>query len=235
MLSSSCCPMTPHTGVRTPSRPMRRLSIRSPWATSSSACRCTRSRARSAALSRIRPRRWSRRATSWRSASVRGTRRRSVRDGSAPLDPVKERRAKDRFEDAYSAGVRPGSAVVLQALAGGAGPGGRHAGRALGARRVRADSVGAARARLGRDRGRPDHQGRRAKPEGVLSLETDGVILPGLIDLHGHPDWNILPRGSRRTSICESIRMAKRRKVRTGMWSRRRIRKLSRRAAVVAT
>jgi 5-methylthioadenosine/S-adenosylhomocysteine deaminase len=29
------------------------------------------------------------------------------------------------------------------------------------------------------------------KPEGVTVHETDGVILPGLIDLHGHPEFNI--------------------------------------------
>jgi hypothetical protein len=29
------------------------------------------------------------------------------------------------------------------------------------------------------------------KPATVLTLETGGVILPGLIDLHGHPEWNI--------------------------------------------
>src|SRR5205823_11559926 len=28
-------------------------------------------------------------------------------------------------------------------------------------------------------------------PEGVRCLETRSVILPGLIDLHGHPDWNV--------------------------------------------
>ena len=29
------------------------------------------------------------------------------------------------------------------------------------------------------------------KPEGVAVHETDGVILPGLIDLHGHPEFNV--------------------------------------------
>ena len=29
------------------------------------------------------------------------------------------------------------------------------------------------------------------KPQGVRVLETDGVILPGLIDLHGHPEFNV--------------------------------------------
>lgn len=31
----------------------------------------------------------------------------------------------------------------------------------------------------------------RRKPSGVAILETDGVILPGLIDLHGHPEFNV--------------------------------------------
>jgi imidazolonepropionase-like amidohydrolase len=29
------------------------------------------------------------------------------------------------------------------------------------------------------------------KPSGVKVIETDGVILPGLIDLHGHPEYNV--------------------------------------------
>jgi 5-methylthioadenosine/S-adenosylhomocysteine deaminase len=32
---------------------------------------------------------------------------------------------------------------------------------------------------------------RSTKPQGVDVVETDGVILPGLIDLHGHPEFNI--------------------------------------------
>jgi 5-methylthioadenosine/S-adenosylhomocysteine deaminase len=31
----------------------------------------------------------------------------------------------------------------------------------------------------------------KAKPEGVDVLETGGVILPGLTDLHGHPEYNV--------------------------------------------
>lgn len=31
----------------------------------------------------------------------------------------------------------------------------------------------------------------KSKPEGVKVLDTGGVILPGLIDLHGHPEFNI--------------------------------------------
>ena len=30
-----------------------------------------------------------------------------------------------------------------------------------------------------------------AKPAGIMIIETDGIILPGLIDLHGHPEYNI--------------------------------------------
>jgi 5-methylthioadenosine/S-adenosylhomocysteine deaminase len=29
------------------------------------------------------------------------------------------------------------------------------------------------------------------KPAGVKIIETDGVVLPGLIDLHGHPEYNV--------------------------------------------
>jgi 5-methylthioadenosine/S-adenosylhomocysteine deaminase len=32
---------------------------------------------------------------------------------------------------------------------------------------------------------------RSTKPQGVEIVETDGVILPGLIDLHGHPEFNV--------------------------------------------
>ncbi len=29
------------------------------------------------------------------------------------------------------------------------------------------------------------------KPTGVVAIQTDGVILPGLLDLHGHPEFNV--------------------------------------------
>ena len=29
------------------------------------------------------------------------------------------------------------------------------------------------------------------KPAGVKVIETDGVVVPGLIDLHGHPEYNV--------------------------------------------
>ena len=29
------------------------------------------------------------------------------------------------------------------------------------------------------------------RPEGVRVHRTDGVILPGMIDLHGHPEFNV--------------------------------------------
>lgn len=32
---------------------------------------------------------------------------------------------------------------------------------------------------------------RTTKPDGVKVVETDGIILPGLIDLHGHPEYNV--------------------------------------------
>ena len=31
----------------------------------------------------------------------------------------------------------------------------------------------------------------KRKPTDVQVVETDGVILPGLIDLHGHPEFNV--------------------------------------------
>jgi 5-methylthioadenosine/S-adenosylhomocysteine deaminase len=31
----------------------------------------------------------------------------------------------------------------------------------------------------------------KGKPSDAPIVETDGVILPGLIDLHGHPDFNV--------------------------------------------
>ena len=32
---------------------------------------------------------------------------------------------------------------------------------------------------------------RKTRPEGVRVHETEGVIAPGLVDLHGHPEFNI--------------------------------------------
>ena len=32
---------------------------------------------------------------------------------------------------------------------------------------------------------------RTKKPSGVTCIDTGGVILPGLIDLHGHPEYNV--------------------------------------------
>ena len=32
---------------------------------------------------------------------------------------------------------------------------------------------------------------RKTKPRGVLSLATGGVVLPGLLDMHNHPDFNV--------------------------------------------
>src|SRR4051794_29830566 len=31
----------------------------------------------------------------------------------------------------------------------------------------------------------------KTKPQGTRVCETEGVILPGLIDLHGHPEFNV--------------------------------------------
>ena len=43
---------------------------------------------------------------------------------------------------------------------------------------------------LSRGRGGP-HRRSCTKPEGTKIIETDGVITPGLIDLHGHPEFNV--------------------------------------------
>jgi 5-methylthioadenosine/S-adenosylhomocysteine deaminase len=106
---------------------------------------------------------------------------------------AREGRAHDRFEAMYSAGVLPDSAVVARALA---------------EKRVQAGAAPAEPWALGGCVLTPsaridpgwvvidgDHIAEvlDAKPEGLLRLETDGVILPGLIDLHGHPDYNVLP------------------------------------------
>ena len=32
---------------------------------------------------------------------------------------------------------------------------------------------------------------RTTKPSGATIVETNGVITPGLIDLHGHPEFNV--------------------------------------------
>ena len=29
------------------------------------------------------------------------------------------------------------------------------------------------------------------KPANTVALQTDGVILPGMLDLHGHPEFNV--------------------------------------------
>ena len=29
------------------------------------------------------------------------------------------------------------------------------------------------------------------KPRGVKAIQTDGVIMPGMLDLHGHPEFNV--------------------------------------------
>ena len=41
---------------------------------------------------------------------------------------------------------------------------------------------------------------RDTAPRDVRTIETRGVILPGLVDLHGHPSTTSFPRGSRRGS-----------------------------------
>ena len=35
------------------------------------------------------------------------------------------------------------------------------------------------------------HEVRTTPPAGIQVLDTDGVILPGLLDLHGHPEFNV--------------------------------------------
>jgi 5-methylthioadenosine/S-adenosylhomocysteine deaminase len=37
----------------------------------------------------------------------------------------------------------------------------------------------------------------KRRPRDAVTLDTDGIILPGLIDLHGHPESTCSPRGSR--------------------------------------
>ncbi len=96
--------------------------------------------------------------------------------------------ATDRFDDRYNAGV-------LDALP--AAPNGR-----LGASRAAATGAFALHGCvIGPDRvwdpgfvvieGERIAEVRGSRPSGVGVVDTGGVILPGMIDLHGHPEFNV--------------------------------------------
>jgi cytosine/adenosine deaminase-related metal-dependent hydrolase len=106
---------------------------------------------------------------------------------------------RDAFEEAYSAGVPRRLAAVRQA------PKAPAKGRRPGAVSPKARPTQAAVA-LGGVVIAPDQVLTKGwvvvengviksvttrKPAGVMALATDGVILPGLIDLHGHPEFNV--------------------------------------------
>ncbi len=100
---------------------------------------------------------------------------------------------EDRFEAAYRAGAPEGATAQ---------PGGRPA-RELLARMAPQEAVALKGCVIaGDDRLDPGHvvvaagtiqAVQAAGPDGVPVLDTGGVILPGLIDLHGHPEFNVFP------------------------------------------
>ena len=61
---------------------------------------------------------------------------------------------------------------------------------------------------------------RVTKPSGVPAIATGGVILPGLIDLHGHPEYNVFSAGSRPRPSSTAVSGAAARS--TWPWSRSR-------------
>jgi len=103
----------------------------------------------------------------------------------------------DRFEDAYGAGVveedvaglaRSAQGVARRAAAELAAPGGLAVGGCVLAPGGAIDNGYVV---VGTDGAIAAVQATR--PEGVPVLETGGVIVPGLIDLHGHPEFNVFP------------------------------------------
>jgi cytosine/adenosine deaminase-related metal-dependent hydrolase len=99
----------------------------------------------------------------------------------------------DAFEARYSEPLRPEAALSLAALRQTRGQAGALPGQAwaLGGAVILADST--------LDHGWVTIEGTtiasvsETKPTSALTLETGGVIMPGLIDLHGHPEWNVFP------------------------------------------
>src|SRR5215204_4441360 len=99
--------------------------------------------------------------------------------------------AADRFESAYTRSLLPAAAAKLSArrtIRGQAGVAPSQA-WALGGAVILPDRAlahgwvtveGATVAGVS-----------ESKPTHARALETGGVILPGLIDLHGHPEWNV--------------------------------------------
>jgi hypothetical protein len=101
--------------------------------------------------------------------------------------------AADRFEQAYTRSLLPSAASKIAALRRTRGQAGATPGEAwalggtviLPRRRLDKGWVtinGGAIAEVG-----------ETKPAHVRTLDTGGVIVPGLIDLHGHPNWNVFP------------------------------------------
>src|SRR5215211_2046717 len=95
----------------------------------------------------------------------------------------------DLFTRHYSAGVLPKSAVVLKAISQGR----EQLGAAPSERWALGGCVVTPESRI--DPGWVVIDGNQIdavtqnEPEGIFSLDTGGVIMPGLIDLHGHPEW----------------------------------------------
>ena len=86
---------------------------------------------------------------------------------------------------------RRGAAACHVGGRGGRGCSGPRPGRAARASRRRAHGRRGDRRRLRRDRRTGDRRGPETRPEGVHVQDSKGVIAPGLIDLHGHPEFNI--------------------------------------------
>ena len=61
-----------------------------------------------------------------------------------------------------------------------------------------------------------DRVGTAAPAAGVTRIETDGVILPGLIDLHGHPEYNVFAAWEPPEALQEPRPLARLGRVRQG-------------------
>jgi hypothetical protein len=46
------------------------------------------------------------------------------------------------------------------------------------------------------------------RPQHARLIETDGIMLPGLLDLHNHPEWNVFPAWEPPTLLSQPLRVA---------------------------
>jgi len=107
--------------------------------------------------------------------------------------PKRQRAERDPFEAAYTAGVIEQAAppAVARAARGELAP--RAAPAEATALRgcILTPSEAIEKGYLVIGAGREIQAIQKSKPQGVKVLDTGGVILPGLIDLHGHPEFNV--------------------------------------------